>query len=357
MNRHVALVSGASIGAGILLLAGEARPRGAAAMLGETKSRWSALGASLRSWLGYPPRHKQILEQRVRDRLYQVVSHPGAIQITIQDGEVIVSGPVLAGEVDRAVQAISELPGVKKVVNRLEIHQDPGKVPGLQGRPKPGARGRYPEGMPVPWMPTSRAIAAGAGGALAIYGARERTLYGAALAAVGLALLARGLADRQLSRLLGTETRPHDGRRPRLLREVMTPQVEVIQPDASVEEAAEKMRSLDVGVLPVCENDRLVGMVTDRDLVIRILAAKRDLKTAAVREAMTPGIVYCFEDDDIGRAARLMEERQIRRLIVLNRDKRLVGIVSLGDLAVHTRETALSGEVLEAISEPAHPKR
>jgi len=117
------------------------------------------------------------------------------------------------------------------------------------------------------------------------------------------------------------------------------------------------MKTLDVGTLPVCDGDRLVGMLTDRDIVVRIIADQRDLKQSTVIDAMTPGVIYCFEDEDVQEAAMLRGDKQIRRLPVLNRDKRLVGIVSLGDLAVQTKNTQLSGEVLEYVSEPATPQR
>ena len=141
------------------------------------------------------------------------------------------------------------------------------------------------------------------------------------------------------------------------LKDVMTRDVEVVHPNATLEEAAAKMDSLDVGPLPVCDGNRLVGMVTDRDITVRATAAGKDPRTTPVREVMTDNVVHCFDDDDTNEAARLMEEQQIRRLVVLDRDKRLVGIVSLGDLAVATQDDQLSGEVLERISEPAEPDR
>jgi CBS domain-containing protein len=109
--------------------------------------------------------------------------------------------------------------------------------------------------------------------------------------------------------------------------------------------------------LPVCDRDRLVGMLTDRDIAVRAVAEGYDPWTDHVKDAMTPDIVYCFEDQDVKEAAQLMKEKQIRRLVVLNRDKRLVGIVSLGDLAVDTGDEKLAGETLEQISEPAAPRR
>src|SRR5947209_1379155 len=129
-----------------------------------------------------------------------------------------------------------------------------------------------------------------------------------------------------------------------LVREVMTRDVAVVHPDTPVQEAADRMKDLDVGLLPVCDGDRLVGMVTDRDLTVRSTAEGLDPWTACVRDALTPGVVYCFEDQDAAEAARVMKERQVRRLPVLDRDKRLVGIVSLGDLAVETGDRQLAGD-------------
>jgi len=117
------------------------------------------------------------------------------------------------------------------------------------------------------------------------------------------------------------------------------------------------MQALNVGALPVCHNDRLVGMITDRDLTVRTTAAGADPNRAHVRDAMTPEVIFCFEDQHVAEAASLMKEKQIRRLPVLNRDKRMVGIVALGDLAVETQDDQLAGSILESISEPAMSNR
>jgi CBS domain-containing protein len=141
------------------------------------------------------------------------------------------------------------------------------------------------------------------------------------------------------------------------LREVMTPNVEVIRPDAPLQEAAALMKSLDVGSLPVCDGRRLQGMLTDRDITVRATAEGRDPRQTPVREVMSHDVIYCFDDQEVREAARLMEQRQIRRLPVLNRSKDLVGIVALGDLAVEMPNEGRVGEVLEGISEPARPQR
>jgi CBS domain-containing protein len=141
------------------------------------------------------------------------------------------------------------------------------------------------------------------------------------------------------------------------IKDVMTRGVEVVRPDETLQQAARKMKSIDVGPLPVCDGERLVGMITDRDIIVRATAEGRDPKTTPVKEAMTPGVVYVFEDQDIEEAALLMRQRQIRRLVVLDNNKRLVGILSLGDLAEDSGDDQLSGEVLEGVSEPSEPAR
>jgi CBS domain-containing protein len=139
--------------------------------------------------------------------------------------------------------------------------------------------------------------------------------------------------------------------------EVMTRDAEIISPNASIAEAAEKMKELDIGPLPVCDGVQVLGMVTDRDITVRATSAGLDPQTTKVSEVMTPDVVYVYEDQDVKDAAKLMAEKQIRRLIVLNRDKRLAGIVSLGDVAVEKGDDKLSGDTLEKISEPAKPNR
>jgi CBS domain-containing protein len=134
--------------------------------------------------------------------------------------------------------------------------------------------------------------------------------------------------------------------------EVMTRGAACTHPEATLQEAAERMKSLDVGALPVCHNDKLVGMLTDRNIAIRSVAEGQDPWTDKVRDIMTPEVFYCFEDQDVSDVAELMQAKQVRRLPVLNRDKRLVGIVSLGDLAVRTGNEQLAGKTLEEVSEP-----
>lgn len=141
------------------------------------------------------------------------------------------------------------------------------------------------------------------------------------------------------------------------IADIMTRKVEVVHPDSTLQEAAEKMRTLDVGMMPVCDGERLVGMLTDRDITVRATAEGYDPTKTKVRETMTPEVTYCFEDQTVQEAAKLMEEKQIRRLPILSRDKRLIGIVSLGDLAVDTGKDKLVGQTLSEISEPARPKR
>jgi CBS domain-containing protein len=142
------------------------------------------------------------------------------------------------------------------------------------------------------------------------------------------------------------------------VREMMTQDVVCIRPDSSVVDAARQMKKLDIGSLPVCgDNERLVGMITDRDIVIRAVADRRDLEEVKVQDVMTPDIQFCMDHQPVEHAAKVMRDQQIRRLVVLNGNRRLVGIVSLGDIAVDTHDEELAGNALEAISQPAMPTR
>jgi CBS domain-containing protein len=138
------------------------------------------------------------------------------------------------------------------------------------------------------------------------------------------------------------------------IKELMTTEVEVIAPGDSVLTASKKMRDLDFGSLPVCDGERLIGMITDRDITLRATAEGRDPNTTLVRDCMTPEIVYAFEDQDDVEAERIMADKQIRRLPVITRDKQLAGIVSLGDLACKSGQNQETGRTLAEISEPAH---
>ena len=134
------------------------------------------------------------------------------------------------------------------------------------------------------------------------------------------------------------------------IKDIMTQHAECISPDVSLAAAAGVMRKAGIGFLPICDHDRLTGSITDRDIVIRGVAEGRDPEGTPVSAIMSPNIVCIFEDQDLAEAAHLMEVKQIRRLAVLNRGKRLIGIVSLGDLASSVGPQ-LSGEALREICE------
>jgi CBS domain-containing protein len=134
--------------------------------------------------------------------------------------------------------------------------------------------------------------------------------------------------------------------------EIMTKDVEIVQPDDTLKVAAQKMRDRDIGFLPVCDGESLMGVLSDRDIAIRALADGMDISVMLGRDLMTTPAIYAFDDQDVTEAAKIMEENQIRRLVILGRDdKRLVGIVSLGDLA-RSGITDISGQVLQRVSEP-----
>ena len=136
------------------------------------------------------------------------------------------------------------------------------------------------------------------------------------------------------------------------IKELMSRDVQVISPDASIREAAQHMLKGNFGMLPVGENDRMIGSISDRDIAIRAVAAGKDTDTK-VREIMSEGIHWAYEDDSVTDVAKRMSEHQIRRLPIVNADKRLVGIVALGDFAVDSADIAVAGEVLADISQPS----
>ena len=132
--------------------------------------------------------------------------------------------------------------------------------------------------------------------------------------------------------------------------ETMTRDIRVARPDQSIREAADTMRETDIGALPVRDGDRLIGVITDRDIAIRAVAEGKSPDTT-VREIMTEKVCYCYDDQDIEEVTRNMADIQVRRLPVLNRDKRLVGILSLGDIAI-SPDGQEAGEALRGISRP-----
>jgi len=137
-----------------------------------------------------------------------------------------------------------------------------------------------------------------------------------------------------------------------LVKELMSRDVKVISPDMTIGEAAKKMRDGGFGMMPVGEDDRMIGTISDRDIAIRAVAEGKDGATQ-VRDVMSKGISWAYEDETVEAAAAIMSKRQVRRLPVVNRDKRLVGIVALGDFAVEISELQPAAQALAEISKPS----
>jgi CBS domain-containing protein len=135
------------------------------------------------------------------------------------------------------------------------------------------------------------------------------------------------------------------------VRDLMSTSFKIIAPDTTLRQAAEIMRDHDLGYLPIGENDRLKGAVTDRDIVVRGIATGMSGDESVMR-VMTDHITYCFEDDTIREAAEVMKAEQIRRLVVLNEHKRVCGIISLGDIAREHHDRHLTGDIETAVAQP-----
>lgn len=136
------------------------------------------------------------------------------------------------------------------------------------------------------------------------------------------------------------------------LKDLMSRDVKVVSPEMTIQDAAKQMRDGDFGMMPVGEDDRMIGTISDRDIAIRAVAEGHDT-TTKVRDVMSDGIAWAYEDDSVEHAAKIMSERQVRRLPVVDREKRLVGIVALGDFAVESSEIKPAGQALCAISQPS----
>jgi CBS domain-containing protein len=139
------------------------------------------------------------------------------------------------------------------------------------------------------------------------------------------------------------------------IAEVMTSDVAVVRPKDSVRHAAERMDELNIGSLPVCDGKRLVGVITDRDITVRVTAAGLDPEDTEVVNAMSQDVRWCWADDDVEEVSQLMGETQIRRMPVINAEKQLIGVVSLGDLS--TKHAPGAAETLEEVSTPSAPDR
>jgi CBS domain-containing protein len=136
------------------------------------------------------------------------------------------------------------------------------------------------------------------------------------------------------------------------LSEIMTRDVRVIPPSSTVQEAAEQMRQEDVGAIPVCDGRKLIGVITDRDIAVRSSARGQDPKSTRVTDVMSDQVVWCFDDATVSDVARVMQDKQVRRIPVVDRDKQLVGIVALADLATSSVSEGTKSTGLKGVSEP-----
>lgn len=136
-----------------------------------------------------------------------------------------------------------------------------------------------------------------------------------------------------------------------LAKDIMSKKPEFLPPNATLTQAADQMLIHDYGFIPVGENDRLIGAVTDRDITVRAIAAGKDPTKTVLRDIMSKGIHFCLETDSLEKVVQQMEKLQIRRLVVLNKDKRMTGIISLGDIATKGKDVKLCSELTEAVSQ------
>lgn len=137
------------------------------------------------------------------------------------------------------------------------------------------------------------------------------------------------------------------------IKDIMNPDTDLVSASTTVKAAAEMMAKEGIGFLPVGEGDKLIGTITDRDIVLRVVSKGKDSSTTTVGEILTDKVLYCKEDQEVEEVARNMCEQQVRRMPVVNADKRLVGVVSIGDMAQHLNKE-LAGEVLQEVTKETH---
>ncbi len=142
-----------------------------------------------------------------------------------------------------------------------------------------------------------------------------------------------------------------------MVKDIMTKDVDVMPKSASLKEVADLMKKRNVGSIPIVEAARVIGLVTDRDIAIRSTAMGHDPNEVTAGDIMSRDLAFVFLDQDVKEAAKIMQDKQIRRIPVLDRQMQMVGIVSLGDLAVEAKQDKLTGDTLEAISKPSKPTR
>jgi len=135
------------------------------------------------------------------------------------------------------------------------------------------------------------------------------------------------------------------------ISQLMNKNVRIVRPDANVRQAAQEMKALDVGALPVCDGQNLLGMVTDRDIAIRAVAENKDAQNTKVSDIMSPEVIWCFDDASTEEVAAKMADHQVRRIPVVDRKKKLVGVVSLADLATSQQDADTKADTIEGVSE------
>ena len=222
MNRGLAMIVGAGVGAGLMYLYDPQMGRRRRALtrdqfvrLGhrvddaidvtrrDLTNRAVGLWAEVRSSITSDGVSGEVLAERVRAQLGSLVSHPGALEVRAEQDRVILSGPVLRHEVDGLLKGVAAVRGVHEVENRLDVHDEPGNVPGLQGQPGRRLSGRQLDVMQRHWSPTTRLLMGAAGGAMAAYGAGRRDAFGGAIGLAGATLLTRALTNLEFKRMLG----------------------------------------------------------------------------------------------------------------------------------------------------------
>jgi CBS domain-containing protein len=401
MNKAMAMCRGAAIGAGLTYLFDPrqgARRRSllrdaCVRLCNETQhtfdvtrrdlnNRLQGIKAEMSSYFGGSSSARvsdEQLKARIRSQLGRVCSHPRAIEVDVQDGQATLRGPILAAEAQRVFDRVRSVPGVRHVENQMEQHQEAGNISALQGGNE--RTGVQWDILQERWSPSTRLLV-GAGAVSLLTCRSARGVLAGTLGALAASLVSGNTPWQAMSPNRGSRTQTTTGQGGRRRRtqnrfsigglsdrgayefgeerntmkvaNIMTPSPATCHRHSPLQEVAKLMLRCDCGSIPVVEegSNRPVGIITDRDITVRAIAEGRDPRSLTVGDCMTTPVETISSEATVEECLDKMESSQIRRMIVVDGDSRIVGIVAQADIALYAPEYD-TAELVQDVSTPS----
>ena len=401
MNKAMAMCRGAAVGAGLMYLFDPRQGARRRALLRDAcvrlcnetshtfdvtrrdlSNRLQGMKAEMSSYMGgesSAPVGDEQLKARIRSQLGRVSSHPRAIEVQVRGGRATLRGPVLAAEAQRVFDCVRSVPGVQHVDNQMEQHQEAGNISALQGGSE--RSGAQWDILQERWSPSTRLLV-GAGAASLLTCRSARGVIAGTLGALAASLVSGNTPWQAMSPNRGAQSQrsgSSNNRRRRLqgrfsigglsdrgnyefgeerntmtVSNIMTPSPATCHRQSKLQEVAKLMLRCDCGAIPVVEegSNRPVGIITDRDITVRAIAEGRDPATLTVGDCMTSPVETISSEATVDDCLDKMESSQIRRMIVVDGDNRIVGIVAQADIALYAPEDE-TAELVQDVSTPA----